>query len=156
MPYPEIRYGAMAFAGLLTLAWFAWTPRIKRSAVRPILIWVAGMSFVWLLLMVLLLPAFDRRLGYEVMAGQFKEHIGATQCVATRGMPPTQRALLSYHTGLDFSPLAADCDWLMLYSKRSKEAPPGVRWIKRWDGARPGDRNEHFWLYQKSGAKIPA
>lgn len=155
-PYPEIRYWAMALGALLTLTWFAWTPRIKRSAVRPILIWVAGMSFVWLLLMVLLLPAFDRRLGYEVMAGQISDRLGATRCVATRGMPPTQRALLSYHTGLDFSPLVSDCDWLMLYSKRSREVPPGSRWIKRWDGARPGDRNEHFWLYQKFGAKKQA
>lgn len=154
-PHPEIRYWAMTLGALLTLAWFVWTPRIKRSAIRPILIWVAGMSFVWLLLMVLLLPAFDRRLGYEVMAGQIKARIGATQCVATRGMPPTQRALLSYHTGLDFSPLVPDCEWLMLYSKRSREAPPGARWIKRWDGARPGDRNEHFWLYQKSGVRKP-
>ncbi len=152
-PHPEIRYWAMALGALLTVAWFVWTPRIKRSAIRPILIWVAGMSFVWLLLMLLLLPAFDHRLGYEVMAGQMKSHIGATECVATRGMPPTQRALLSYHTGLEFSPLEPDCEWLVLYSKRSKEAPPGARWIKRWDGARPGDRNEHFWLYQKSGAR---
>ena len=150
-PHPEIRYWAMALGALLTLTWFAWTPRIKRSAIRPILIWVAGMSFVWLLLMILLLPAFDRRLGYEVMAGQIKERIGATQCVTTRGVPPTQRALLNYHTGLDFSPLKPDCKWLMYYGKRRTPTPPGQHWVKRWDGARPGDRNEHFWLYQEAG-----
>ena len=147
----EMRYGAMTFGAVITLAWFALTPKIKRSPIRPILIWVEGMSFIWLLLMVLLLQVFDRRLGYEVMATQVKERIGTSQCVLTHGVPPTQRALLNYHTGIDFTPLKPSCEWLMIYNKRRKETPPGAPWVKRWDGARPGDRNERYWLYQKSG-----
>jgi hypothetical protein len=147
----EIHYGAIAFGGLITAAWFALTPRIERSAIRPIQIWVLGMSFVWLLLMALLLDVFDRRLGYEVMAAEVRKQTGATQCVVTRGVPPTQRALLKYHTGIDFTPLRTNCSWLMIYHKRRKETPPGAGWVRKWDGARPGDRNEHFWLYQRAG-----
>jgi 4-amino-4-deoxy-L-arabinose transferase-like glycosyltransferase len=152
----EIHYWKITFGVLITLAWFALTPKIKRSAIRPILIWVLGMSFVWLLLAGLLISVVDRQLGYAVMASQVKNETGATSCVTTRGVPPTQRALLSYHSGIDFGPLKTSCEWLMIYNKRHREMPPGTEWVKRWDGARQGDRNEHFWLYQKGGGKKSA
>lgn len=149
----EIHYWSIVFAALITLAWFALTPRIKRSAIRPMLVWVLGMSFIWLLLTTLLLNVFDRRLGYEAMAAQVRNAVGPSLCIETRGVPPTQRALLGYHTGIDFTPLKNNCNWLMIYHKRKKETPPAGGWVRKWDGARQGDRNEHFWLYQKSTSK---
>lgn len=146
----EVRYWTIAFGATLTLAWFVLTPKIKRSPIRPILIWVEGLSFIWLLLMASSLKLLDHRMGYETMAAQVKEKVGLTPCVLTRGVSPTQRALLNYHTGIDFTPLQRDCGWLMITNDLRKDTPPGPPWVKRWDGARPGDRNEHFWLYQKS------
>lgn len=134
----------------LWTGWLIWLKRQQRTPQRPLLVWGAGIAFVWCLLMALFQRPLDDRLSLVRVAEQIKAHAGDAICVKTVNLNQTQRLLLAYHTGLEFRSLNSDsCGWLLGYRKSRKEVPPGEGWIKRWDGARPGEKSERYWLYER-------
>ncbi len=144
---------ALTFGLVVTAAWIGWLTWLKRQPrqpQRPVLVWAAGMTFVWCLLSALFLRPLDARLSYSGMAQRVNEVAAKADCLNTKNLNALQIRLLAYHTGKALKP-GQDCDWLLVYRKSRKEAAPGAGWAKRWEGARPGDRNERFWLYQKRG-----
>jgi 4-amino-4-deoxy-L-arabinose transferase-like glycosyltransferase len=150
--------GLRVFAALLgtvvTAAWvigLGWIRRQPRVPQRPILIWSAGLTFIWCLLMALFMGPLDKRLGYAAIAGELQQQAAQNDCVATRNVSATHRTLLAYHSGLDIrSGMQQDCEWLLAYGKSRKENPPEGNWIRRWEGARPGEKGERFWLYRRA------
>lgn len=141
--------------GLLVTAfwvgWLIWLRRQPRSPHRPLLVWGVGITFVWCLLTALFLRPLDERLSLLRVANSIKNKAGATPCVAAQDLNLSQRLLLGYHTGLNLEPgKPAECRWLLSYRKGRGEISPGPGWVKRWEGARPGEKGERYGLYQKS------
>jgi 4-amino-4-deoxy-L-arabinose transferase-like glycosyltransferase len=146
----ELRPWALALGIAVTLAWAVFLTRVKRSPLRPILVWTAGMTFVWVLLMTLFLAPLDRRLSYAGVADELVKRVPSGACIQTYQVRGQQRLLLAYHSGRLLAPADVGCDWLLLETRR-REAEPHVpaEWVKQWEGARPGDRSDRFHLYAR-------
>ena len=134
----------------LTVAWIVFMTRVRRSPLRPILVWTAGMTFVWSLLMALFLQPLDRRLGFETLARDIDRQVPAGACIETYAVRPQAGALLAYHSGRDFRPADAGCRWLIV-QVRQKGALPAVtdEWVMRAKIARPNNRDERFVLFAR-------
>jgi 4-amino-4-deoxy-L-arabinose transferase-like glycosyltransferase len=149
-----IRAWPLALGLLITVSWVGWLVWLKRqprAPQRPFLVWSAGITFIWCLLLALFQQPLEDRLSFVRMAANIKSRTGETACLSTQNLNQTQRLLLGYHTGLALKPgKSAECNWLLAYRKSRKEISPGAGWAKRWEGGRPGEKNERYWLYQKS------
>ncbi|MFN3544623.1 MAG: hypothetical protein ACK4UX_07200 [Thiobacillus sp.] len=143
-----LRPWALALGAAVTLAWIVFLARVPRSPLRPVLVWAAGLTFIWVLLMALFQQPLDRRLSYVGVAEQLAARVPADACIQTHTVRSTQRQLLAYHSGRQLIPADVGCDWLLVET-RQREAEPHVspNWVKQWEGARPGDRSDRFHLY---------
>ena len=139
---------ALALGLAVTLAWIVFLARVRRSPLRPILVWTAGMTFSWGLLMALFQAPLDQRLSYASVGAELAARVPPTECIQTVQVRSQQRLLLAYHSGRQFAPADPDCNWLLMETRRHETAPripPG--WVQQWEGARPGDRSDLFHLY---------
>lgn len=135
---------------LVTLAWVGFLLRVERSPLRPMLVWTAGITFIWCLLMALFLAPLDRRLAYTSVAQQLVARVPAGECVQTHQVRNEQRLLLVYHSQRELIPADMDCRWLLVETReRGIEPHISPSWAKVWDGARPGDRSDRFHLYAR-------
>ncbi|MEW6132733.1 MAG: glycosyltransferase family 39 protein [Pseudomonadota bacterium] len=147
-----LRPWALGLGLLATFAWIAWLVwlwRQPRAPQRAIVVWTAGVTFVWCLLLALFMRPLDARLGYERVAREIGRHVPAADCVASQDVDPVQRRLFAYHGGLDLRPhVLTDCAWLLVMQK-NQTASPGPGWTAQWEGGRPGERSERFILYRR-------
>lgn len=144
----QLRPWALALGLVVTLVWIGFLARVQRSPLRPMLVWTASMTFVWVLLMALFLAPLDQRLSYVSVAAEVAARVPPAECVQTVRLGSEQRLLLAYHSGRRLVPADVGCNWLLVETHR-REAEPHVPadWVKQWDGARPGDRSDRFHLY---------
>ncbi|WP_310447270.1 hypothetical protein [Thiobacillus sp.] len=146
----ELRPWTLVLGVVVTALWIGILARLQRSPLRPMLVWTASMTFVWVLLMSLFQAPLDRRLSYVSVSQQLVAQVPPSECIQTYRVRNQQRLLLAYHSGRRFSPDDASCNWLLMETRQRgavPEAPPG--WVRYWDGARPGDRSERFYLYAR-------
>lgn len=138
---------------LVTFAWVGWLVWLQgqpRSTLRPMLAWSAGLTFLWCLLLALFIQPLDARLSYAQVGREIKSMAVDADCIATKGVGGIYEQLLAYHSGLIFkSGNSETCDWLLIQHKSGKAHSPGADWVKRWEGGRPGERNERFSLFQQ-------
>jgi hypothetical protein len=78
------------------------------------------------------------------------------RCMASRDVGEAQRAMLHYFAGIktvrvETRPQAFSCDLLLVQGRPLDEQMMTSDWKKIWEGHRPGDKDERFRLYQKSG-----
>ncbi|MHB1403816.1 MAG: ArnT family glycosyltransferase [Thiobacillus sp.] len=146
----ELRPWALVLGLVVTLIWVGFLARVDRSPLRPILVWTASLTFIWVLLMALFQAPLDRRLSYVSVGEALAARVPSAACIQTHQVRSTQRLLLAYHSGRQLVPADAGCDWLLLETRRNEPEPyiPDG-WIKRWEGARPGDRSDRFHLYAR-------
>jgi hypothetical protein len=74
-------------------------------------------------------------------------------CIASRSLGESQRGIFEYFSGIvterQENPAARNnCGLLLAQTREPVAQPPGQPWALIWDGSRPGDRHEHFWLYR--------
>jgi len=146
----EFRPWALALGVLATLVWIGFLARVQRSPLRPILVWTASMTFIWVLLMALFQTPLDRRLSYVSVSEVLVKQVPPAECIQTYRVRSQQRLLLAYHSGRQFAPADASCNWLLVETRRREDAlriPPG--WVQQWEGAGPGDRYDRFHLYAR-------
>ena len=146
----ELRPWTLALGAVVTLAWIVFLARVERSPLRPVLVWTAGMTFIWVLLMALFQAPLDRRLSYASVGELLAARVPAAGCIQTHQVRSQQRLLLAYHSGRLLAPGDVGCSWLLVETRRN-EAPPHIapEWVKQWEGARPGDRSDRFQLYAR-------
>jgi len=141
---------AVAFTG----GWFALISRIGRSNRRAIINWAGGMTMVGMLAMTLWLPWLDVSKNYRWVITSLQQSLPSQyQCISSRGLGETQRAMLEYYAGIitqrsDISG-TVDCDLQLIQSRTQAQPSVGGGWEKIWEGSRPGDRNEDYFLYQR-------
>lgn len=147
----ELRILPLILGAFATLVWLVFTARLERTPIRPLLVWSAGMTFVWFLLLTLFLDVFDARLSYARVGEILKNQIATNTCVNTRGMGDQPRILLAYHSGLDLRAIpVTECNWLLVLRKRDQPAPDlASHWVVSKNFVRPGDRQYFFLLYAR-------
>lgn len=144
----EWRPWAMALGLAVTLVWIVFLARLSRSPLRPMLVWTAGMTFIWVLLMSLFQGPLDRRLSYVAVGEALAARVPSTQCIGTDQVRSQQRVLLAYHSGRVLTSAGDSCDWLLVETRRRGTRPHvPASWVKQWEGAGPGDRYDRFYLY---------
>jgi 4-amino-4-deoxy-L-arabinose transferase-like glycosyltransferase len=150
-PGHAVQYSAfaLAFAVLITLAWLmSWT--LRRASWRPTLRWAAGTTLLWALVATLWMSWIDHGKSYRAVTLSLRAALPQqVNCIERVGLGAAQRASLDYFVGIRTTPpmRAGDCEWRLAEGRLNQAAPAG--WVERWQGHRPSDRKERWFLYQR-------
>ncbi|MEB0134725.1 glycosyltransferase family 39 protein [Actimicrobium sp. CCC2.4] len=159
---PEFDLPTFALALSLTgAAWYA-QRLFARHPAKGLTSWLTGLTLTWALLTTLWMPWLDYGKSYQQVFSAIPWP-SSTGCVASVGMGESERAMLDYVAHRitirrEILP-GATCDVLLMQgyaTSGSKEVDPSL-WEPIWDGARPGDDWQHFWLFRaRQSAPISA
>lgn len=151
-----ISFAAVTLALVVSTAWIVLLWRSPRTPTRGAVSWACGMVLIWFLVSSLWLPWIDYGRSYRDVALEMGRHLpeGAT-CVAHTGLQESQRAAFYYF--LDLKPRnlsgtsASRCPVLLAYHGKGGKPPAlDAEWTLKWEGRRPGDRHERFFLYTRN------
>jgi hypothetical protein len=151
----DLGIAAWVFAGVISLLWLLIIFNSRRSPWRSTTNWACGMVLIWCLFAALWIPPVDYGKSYAPMSKQIAAKIDTksdgSSCVASQGLGDAQRAALHYHAGLITKRGASgkQCDWLLVQGQPKRKPQVGANWLKVWDGARPSDREERYYLFQR-------
>jgi 4-amino-4-deoxy-L-arabinose transferase-like glycosyltransferase len=150
---PDFNVLTMIVAAMITLTavlafWKSYT-----LPARGLTSWVIGMTLVWSLLSTLWMPWLDYAKSYRSVFTSMPMP-AETNCIASVGLGEGERAMLKYFTGritLRREVVSAPhCDTFLVQGY----VPSGTRhldlrgWEMIWEGARPGDTWQRFWLFR--------
>jgi 4-amino-4-deoxy-L-arabinose transferase-like glycosyltransferase len=153
-PHPDRHVGALGLACALAATaaaarYLAWR---RQAALHT---WVGGIALGWLLVATLFLPWIDDVKSYRHVYATLQPAL-APGCVASYGLAESERAMLHYYAGivterLEMRPASA-CTQILLENKdgRLPRCSDAASWRPVWDGARPADHDEHFWLFRRA------
>lgn len=141
-------------AAFATLVAVAVGKRLLHGAGRGLCSWVLGLALCWALLSTLLLPSINYAKSYRSVFASIRTALPAEyRCMNSTGLGESERAMLDYYLGIvswrreTGGPLG--CDVLLVNGFR--DSPPrdidAAQWSLIWQGARPGDTRERFWLF---------
>ncbi len=144
---PQIDPALLAGAVAVSVVWllsFALEPRLP---VR----WLGAVTLAWGLAMTLWLPWLDHAKSYRGVFASLQSALPkGGGCVASRGLGEPQRAMLQYFAGLiTVRKEGSDCPLLLVETAENKAPEPGAQWRLAWQGARPGDTKEWYWLFAR-------
>jgi 4-amino-4-deoxy-L-arabinose transferase-like glycosyltransferase len=150
---PHVRWPALLVALAFTAAWPTVLARLKRRPERPIVVWAAGITMLWGLATSLFVSYIDTGKSYRSMFASLAQALPKSdECISSRRLSESARAMLRYYTGIvtyrdEAATRIRSCSLLLQQGERSHppEIPPG--WHQRWEGTRPGEKVEYFWLY---------
>ncbi len=113
--------------------------------------WLAAVTLVWGLAMTLWLPWLDYSKSYRGVIADMQAHRPKLPgCVASRNLTEPQRAMFHYFAGLVTAREgAADCPLLLVHTSDPGVPRTDTQWKLVWQGTRPGDRKEFFWLFAR-------
>lgn len=146
---------AVIVAVLITAAWFVLLFNIKRTAERPVAIWAAGVTTIWVLIGLLLVNYIDTGKTYRTMVAQLSAALPQKHgCIYSQALGEPQRAMLYYFGDIITERLEKngprpDCDLLITQDNWKTPGEIGPPWQIVWQGRRPGDKQERFRLYQQ-------
>jgi hypothetical protein len=152
---PHVRVWLVAIAVALSAAWLtliAGTTGPYRSA----MIWAGGVATAWGLLGMLMVSWVDTGMTYRGMLQEMARALPADHgCITSNSIGESQRAIFEYFAGIVTDRPAnasarKDCELLLVQTLEQPAPSPAESWTLFWDGARPGDYHEHFWLYRKT------
>lgn len=146
---PTLGGGAL-FALGVTVAWVRVLLGKRPFGRRAATSWACGVTLVWGLLVGLWQPWLDASKSYrDVGLGVRMAASGRPGCIALMQMGSAQQGGIAYFSGLDVRGPAAtgvDACPLALVQSAMLEASRGKL---LWQGARPGESSERFFLYQR-------
>ena len=146
-----------AIALLLMMGWIFIINYLPRLAARAAISWVSGLILVWGTALALLLPWIDAAKSYQSTFTSLAGSLGENKsCVASVGLGESERAMLTYIADVEPQRRELDrgseCDAL-LWQGVASDSPRGLdakEWQLKWEGARPGERRERFWLFTRT------
>jgi len=149
-PHPDRHVDALGLACALAATMIA--PRLRLTALHTC---VAGIALCWLLVATLFLPWIDEVKSYRDVFATLRPALGSG-CVTSWGVAESERAMLHYYDGIVVERLetrpASACPLILLEDPagRLPACSDAASWQPVWDGARPADRDEHFWLFRRA------
>ncbi len=140
----------------IVVTWVALAWRMPRSPSRAPANWAMGMTMLWCLAVVLLMPWFDYDRSYRPAATSLSIALAGERpgCVAAIGLSASQRASFHYFAGLRPERVTGNetaCPFLLVYADRNSAAvTPAAPWQPIWEYRRGGGRQlEIFRLYRR-------
>ena len=154
-PFYEPRFSWLAVA-LALLATAVWVWAVTRRHLRgrqAITNWAAGLTLFWGLLLTLWLPFLDAAKSYQpVVMAMVKAMPAGDQCVAVDARQMMARVSWPYYSGLHLKAVAPEqaipCNLQLLVGERDA-VPVLPGWQLRWQGSRPRDKHEVYYLLQR-------
>ncbi len=152
---PGFRLLPFILAVAYTLAWLAVLASFRRSPMRPVIIWGAGITVMWALITTLFVGWADNAKSYRSMVVSMQKALPKKyDCISSRDLGEPQRASLHYFADIithreEVSSRKRQCELLLVQGRSRGEALPGAGWKKIWEGARPGDKDERYRLYRR-------
>jgi hypothetical protein len=147
---------SVLFALSLTVGWIFLVARSERSTLRSLTHWAAGLTVTWGLTMTLAIDWIDYGKTYRSVAIALRKQLPADlDCLESRGLGETQRAVFHYHAGLITQRAevhgVTGCRWLLVQAPaiRRPSDNPGTQWTEVWEGRRPRDA-ERYRLYVRN------
>lgn len=145
---------AWSFAAAVSIIWLLIIFGARRSPWRASVNWACGTILMWCLFVVLWFPPVDYGKSYGPMSRQIAARIGHlddSSCVAGRNLGNAQRAALDYHAGLitRSGKAAQACNWLLVEGRPRRTPSVDAGWALVWEGARPSDREERYYLFRR-------
>ena len=143
-------------AACYTVAWFILLAKLKRSAVRPAIVWAAGVTVLWGLTAILFVGWVDTGKSYRAVFTSMQQSLPAQyRCISSRSLGESQRAMLHYYANIithrdEIATRQRDCDLLLTQGVARDEPAVAGNWRKIWEGSRPGDKVERYRLYWRS------
>ncbi|MES1998001.1 MAG: glycosyltransferase family 39 protein [Pseudomonadota bacterium] len=137
-----------------TLGWLALLVLLKRSPQRPLIAWAAGITLAWGLAASLFMQPVNARMSYRAMIADLEPALPQQGCIASQEVSEAVRAMLDYYIDVRTVPSgeknAGRCRTLLIQGdeNRSPNLPQG-QWHEIWQGHRPGNRSERFYLFQR-------
>jgi 4-amino-4-deoxy-L-arabinose transferase-like glycosyltransferase len=141
---------------LYSTGWVVLLLRLKKTRDRPIIVWAATMTMIWGLIAILFVGWLDAGKSYRSMIAGMQRALPASyDCIASLNLGEPQRAMLHYQANIvtvrvSNADLAASCRLFLVQGAANQERIPNGPWQKIWEGARPGDNVERYWLYQRA------
>jgi 4-amino-4-deoxy-L-arabinose transferase-like glycosyltransferase len=155
-PHPDRHLHVAALAcALAATAGAAWLMMFYPRRQAALQTWVTGIALCWLLAAALFMPWADEVKSYRQVFGALRPALGPG-CVASYGVAESERGMLHYYDGivteqLETRPSSA-CTLILLENPEGRlpQCGDAGSWQPVWDGARPADRHEHFWLFRRA------
>ena len=153
---PGFRWLPFVLGVAYSLFWLAVLASFRRSAVRPVVVWGAGVTTMWALIAILFVGWADNAKSYRSMIDSLQRALpDRYDCLSSRGLGESQRASLHYFAGIithreEVPARRRPCELLLVQGRPQEEIAPGGPWQKIWEGARPGDKDERYRLYQRT------
>ncbi|MES2354676.1 MAG: glycosyltransferase family 39 protein [Pseudomonadota bacterium] len=150
----DFRPSTVCIAAGITLLCVAVFYLSRKDDRRPIIHWTASITLLWAMLMTLWLPVIDEKKSYDKMIAELRTVLPPTyNCIASKGLGEPQRALLDYYMGLVTQRVekgkGGECTLLLVQGTTSSKVPADDGYRKLWEGNRPGDDSERFWLFER-------
>lgn len=152
----------LALGAGITLLWIALVSRLPRSSSRAPANWAIGLTMLWCLAVVLLMPWFDNGRSYRetvrsleiAVAGERSSTPGA--CIASTGLPDHVKSSLDYFADIRTVPIVGDstpCPLLLVMNDRKPVMRLAPEWKPVWEFRRgAGRRAETFTLLRREGS----
>jgi hypothetical protein len=145
-------------AAAITLGW-VWLWLRRPAGISWMHLWVANLVLIWSMGMTLLLPWLDEAKSFRESFEAMAREIPATACVSSTNLGEPQRAMLHYYAGIKSQRLEAGgrvCPYHVVQTSSSLDphSPPPGDWELVWQGARPGEVEERFSLYEGSAMAL--
>lgn len=140
-----------------TALWFAVLFKLPKTPQRPAFVWAAGVTAIWGIAATLFIGWADVGKSYRGMVVDMGKSLPASyRCMSSRELGESQRAMLHYFAGIvtfrDEAPSRRrDCDLMLVQGTPKEEIAPSGNWIRIWEGGRPGDKQERYRLYRRTG-----
>jgi len=140
-----------------TLFWFGVLASFRRSTVRPIIVWGAGITTMWALIAILFIGWADNAKSYRSVFDSMQRALPERyDCMSSRGLGVAQRASLHYFAGIvtyreEVPGRRRSCELMLVQGRPQEESAPVGPWQKIWEGSRPRDRDERYRLYRWTG-----
>ena len=153
---PGFKWLPFTLAACYTVAWFILLAKLKRSAVRPAIVWAAGVTVLWGLTAILFVGWVDTGKSYRAVFTSMQQSLPAQyRCISSRRLGESQRAMLHYYAGIithreEIVTRQRDCDLLLTQGVAREEPTVAGNWRKIWEGSRPGDKVERYRLYWRT------
>jgi 4-amino-4-deoxy-L-arabinose transferase-like glycosyltransferase len=153
---PQIDALVVAAAIALTVFWFWFVRRLRRSPERPLLAWATAMAVAWAMGFTMFADYVNAGKSYRRVAMQIARELPAGhECVSSYNLGTAQRAMFHYFAGVltyreGVPGRSRDCDVLLVQGQRANIYVPGPQWTQRWEGMQRGDRRELFRLYERT------
>jgi 4-amino-4-deoxy-L-arabinose transferase-like glycosyltransferase len=160
---PPLDFDGVVVAPLLTLLAITIIWRQPKIQGRGIISWVTGLMLCWALISTLWLEWIDYAKSYRSVFASMQLALPSEyRCIASSGLGESERAMLNYFLRIkthrkEIKP-TADCDLLLING--TVAAPPREsnmkNWKLIWEGARPSDLRERFWVFRDTRAPRPS